>query len=127
MADTFVGLADLVKLNDKNVNDLGVSDLFDDAPALQRIFATVASNGTKHSYLKQTTAGSAAFRAVNAGISNGASADTQVDITLKLLDASFDVDMALAMSYYKGADAFIAREAKRALKQAMFMAEKQVF
>lgn len=126
MADTFPTLADLVKLNDKNANDLGVSDLFDDSPLLKALSATVASNGTDHKYLKESGAPVVGFRAANAGRENGASADTLVTINLKILDASFAIDKALADSYHKGADACIASHAKRHLKAALFGAERQI-
>jgi hypothetical protein len=125
VADAFLGLTELVKVNNQNVNDLGVSDLFDDAPLLKALHAVPASNGTTHSYLKETTAPVVGFRAVNTGVENVKSADTQVDVTLKLVDASFSVDVAIARAYRKGPEAFIAREAKRFLRQAFFVCEKQ--
>src|SRR5690606_24642360 len=42
------------------------------------------------------------------------------------LDASFQVDQALADGYKGGAEAYLAREAKRHLKAAFFAAEKQL-
>lgn len=127
MAATFLALADLVKLNDMNDADIDVSDILDEAPVLARLAATEASNGTVHSYLKETTAPTVGFRAVNVGRENSDSADTEVTATLQILDASFDVDQMLAKAYKKGGpSAFIAREAARHLKAAMFVYEKQV-
>ena len=60
MAESFNTLAGLVQFNDKNLADLNVTDLLDDAPLLKVMFAQPASNGTLHKYLKQTTASSAA-------------------------------------------------------------------
>lgn len=126
MADAFLTLADLIKVNDMNLADLQVTDLLDDAPLLKALAAEVASNGTEHKYLKETGAPTVGFRAVNDGTENSKSTDTLVTITLKILAASFGVDKALADAYRYGPDAYIAREARRQLKAAFFMAEKQL-
>ena len=39
MADTLTSLADMVKLNDVSVRDMGVTDIFNDAPILQDFLA----------------------------------------------------------------------------------------
>lgn len=128
MSDSFLTLSDLTTLNDKNANDLGVNDLFNDAPVLKVLSATVASDGTVHKYIKITAAPSVGFRAVNVGRSNTKSTNSAVTDTLQLLDASFDVDKAIADTYIKGgADAFMAREARNSLKAAFFAFEKQIF
>lgn len=126
MPDTFNTLAQLITVNDKNAVDLGVTDIFNDAPVLRAVAATPASNGTLHKYLKESGAPTVGFRAVNTGIANSGSTDTLVTATLALLDASFHCDKAIADSYKGGPDSYIAREALRHLKQALFVAEKQV-
>lgn len=126
MAESFNTLAGLVQLNDKNLADLNVTDLLDEAPLLKVLFAQVASNGTLHKYVKQTTASSAGFRAALDAVAKTASADTLVTDTLAILDASFDTDVALADAYKGGRDAWLQLELVRALKQAFFAAEKQV-
>lgn len=126
MADTFVGLTELVKINNQNLADINVSDLLLDAPLLRRLPAVVASNGTKHQYLKETGAPVVGFRSVNTGRENSVSADTLVEIDLKLLDASFTCDVAVARAYYRGVNAFIAREAARHLRAAMARFEAQL-
>lgn len=126
MAESYNTLDGLVQLNDKNLADLNVSDLLDEAPLLKVMFAQAASNGTEHKYLKQTTASSAGFRAANAGIIKTASADTLVTDTLKILDASFDTDVALALAYKSGVDAWLQLETIRSLKQSFSVVEKQV-
>lgn len=123
---TALALADLVKLNDLNDAEIDVTDLLDEAPFLKALAATAASNGTVHSYLKETTAPVVGFRAVNVGREESDSEDTEVTATLKILDASFSCDQALAKGYRKGSAAFVAREAARHLKAAMFAFEKQV-
>jgi len=126
MAESYNTLAGLVQLNDQNLADFAVNDLLDDAPLLQVLHAQVASNGTQHKYLKQTTASSAAFRAALAGLTKTASADTLVTDTLKILDASFSTDVALAQGYRGGVDGWLQLETMRSLKQAFAVAEKQV-
>lgn len=125
MADTFLTLTDLAKVNDANNADYGISDLLDDAP-LVRALAAEPTDGDTHKYLKQTGAPTVGFRSVNTGRENKASADTEVTVTLKLLDCSFVVDRALADQYRFGASAYVAREARRHLKAGFFELEKQV-
>jgi hypothetical protein len=126
MADIYTTLADLVKINDKNATDVGVTDLFDDAPLLAVLAADESSNGTTHKWIAETSAVPVGFRDVNVGLENKASADTLRFVDLKILDASFGVDAALADAYFRGTDAYIAREAIRHLKAAMFSAEQQI-
>jgi len=127
MAESYNTLAGLVQFNDKNLADLEVSDLLDKAPVLQVLHAQAASNGTQHKYLKQTTASSAAYRAALDGATKTNSADTLVTDTLKILDGSFDTDVALADAYKGGRDAWLQLELVRTMKQVFFIAERQVF
>lgn len=126
MADSFLTLADLTKVNDQNIADLDIRDLLDEAPLLATLSADTASNGTDHKYLKETGAPTVGFRAVNAGRDNSNSTDTLVSMELKILAASFFVDKALADAYVKGGpSAYVAREARRHLRAAFYMAEQQ--
>ena len=111
MADSFLTLADLAKVNDQNNADYGISDLLDEAPVL-RTMAAEPTDGDTHKYLKQTGAPTVGFRTVNDGRENTKSADTEVTVTLKLLDCSFVVDKAIADQYRFGASAYIGREAR---------------
>jgi hypothetical protein len=106
---------------------LDVTDLLDRAPLLQVITATAASNGTLHKYLKQTRASDAGFRSANAGRAKSNSQDLLVEATLKIIDGSFDTDVALAMGYKGGVEAWIQKELIRTMKQAMFVIERQMF
>lgn len=126
MPESYNTLAGLVQLNDKNLADLNVTDLLDESPLLKVLYAQVASNGTEHKYLKQTRASSAGFRAALDAATKTASQDTLVTDTLAILDASFDTDVALADAYKGGRDAWLQLELMRSLKQAFFVAEKQV-
>lgn len=126
MADSFQTLADLTTINDQNLADLEISDLLDDAPLIARLAADEASNGTDHKYTKETGAPTVGFRLPNVGRENAKSSDTLVTIALKILDASFAVDKAIADAYRKGPGVYVAREAKRHLKAAFSLAEKQL-
>ncbi|MBX3448195.1 MAG: hypothetical protein KF777_01475 [Planctomycetaceae bacterium] len=126
MAHEYLGLTELVKINDQNLADIDVTDLLQDAPLLAALAAAPSSNGTDHKYLKETGAPVVGFRAVNAGRENKKSADTLVTIALKILAASFDCDKSLADAYRRGPDAFVAREALRHLKAAFAGAEGQI-
>lgn len=126
MADTLVSLADMVKLNDVSVRDLGMSDIFNDAPLLRMLHAIPASHGTDHKYIKRTAAPTVGFRAANAGIDWKASTSSLVTLNLAILDASFGMDKALADSHVNGTDAAIMREANIHLRAAMAHAELQV-
>ncbi|QDT30931.1 major capsid protein [Thalassoglobus polymorphus] len=131
MAQDFLTLTDLAKINDFNVRDLGVTDLLNDAPFFSTLAAAVATNGTTHKYVVQDGAPAVGFRDINDGIETDKSENKQVTVTLKLLDASFGVDIALAdgfrgnMDNGGGREAYIAREARAHLKEAFFVAEQQ--
>jgi hypothetical protein len=127
MASSYNTLAGLIQFNDKNLADLQITDLLDEAPLLKVLTAVSASNGTQHKYLKQTTASSAAFRDALDGATKTASADTLVTETLKIIDGSFDTDVALADAYKGGRDAWLQMELVRTLKQIMFTVERQIF
>jgi len=127
MPASYNTLAGLVQFNDKNLADLNVTDLLDDAPLLKVLFAQPASNGTLHKYLKQTTASSAAFRAALTGVAKTASADTLVTDTLAILDGSFETDVALADAYKGGRDAWLQLELVRTMRQVFAHVEKQIF
>lgn len=127
MAHDPMPLADLVKINDMNVSDIDVSDLLKDAPFISALAADTASNGTDHKYLKETGAPVVGFRAVNDGRDHDHSDDTLVTINLKILDASFHVDKAVADAYTKGGpDAWVAREGRRHLRAAFKKGETQL-
>ena len=125
MADAFLTLANLTTINNASLADRDISDLLDQAPVLAALAADVSPD-TTHSYVKQTGAPSVGFRAALDGRENVTSTDTQVDVTLKILDATFAVDTALADAYRLGRDAYVGREAERHLRAAFFKAEEQV-
>jgi hypothetical protein len=126
MADTLYTLADLLKINDKNARDLGMSDILRDAPLLKALHTVPASAGTQHKYIKETTAPSVGFRAPNSGIARTPSGDTVVTVDLKYMDGSHIVDVATADAYIGGAQGFIARKLPRNIGQSLFTFEQQL-
>lgn len=126
MSDDLITLANMAVLNNNNALDLGTTDVFNGARLLSALAAQGSSNGTSHTYLKETGAPTVGFRSINAGRDHSKSTDEAVTITLKLLDATFKVDKAIADVYNKGAATFIGRELLRHLRAALFEAEKQI-
>lgn len=127
MGESYNTLAGLIQLNDRNLADYDINDILDSAPLLKSIYTQTASNGTLHKYLKQTGASSAAFRDANDGSTKTVSQDTFVPVTLKIIDATFSADVALAKAYKKGVDAYLEKELARSLRSAFAAAEKQIF
>jgi hypothetical protein len=115
-----------VTINNRNLADINVTDLLNDAPLINRLAAVPASNGTLHRYVKETAEPNVGFRDANSGRAFSKSGDTAVTVTLKILDASFQVDKAIADAFRNGRDAFISREALRHLRAAFFHAEGQI-
>ncbi len=126
MADNFQTLADLLKIDTAGASDIDVSDLLNKAQIINRIAAGTASNGTQHQYLKEIGAPVVGFRDPNTGRDVDKSSDELVTINLKILSANTMCDKALADVHKKGPGAFVAREARRHLRQAFFEAEKQM-
>ena len=124
MANAINTLAGVINFNDNNVDPAQVSDLLQDTPLLSALNAKAASNGTQHKYLKETVASSAAFRAVNAGLTKTYSQDELITATLQVIDAGFDFDKALLMGSVR--EDILAKELGRALRGAFVGMEKQV-
>lgn len=127
MADSFYVAADLVKINDARVADLGVSDINSDSPALGVLPAVVASDGANHRWLKETTGATATARAINAGVDLTASKDTQVNVALKYFDSPIQIDVAFVKGYRGGEDACLARYGARHLRAVMKAVEADLF
>lgn len=127
MPDTLLTLADLVKINDVSVRDMGATDIFNDAPVLNELNAITASHGTDHKFVRESGAPVVGFRTPGTGRDWSRSQDTVVTVALAILDASFGIEAALADSNPRGRDYVMAREAKRHLRAALAAAERQVF
>lgn len=125
MADDFAAVADLVA-NTLDISSAEVTDLLEEAPLVRRLPVIPSSNGEQHKYVKLTQNPVTGFRAENAGRAFDHSVDTLVTIDLKIIDFSWGVDKAVADSWMKGPQDYIAREGLRHLRSALFKIEKQV-
>ena len=126
MPDSFLTLADLIKVNDPRNADIEVSDLINRAVLLSRLAATPASNGNTHQYTKEVDAPVVGFREPNVGREYSKSGDELVTIALKILSANTRCDKALADIFKNGPEAYIGKEARRHLREAFFVAERQL-
>jgi len=125
MADAFLGLSDLLTVNNGDLSSVELSNILDKAPVLAAMAAdTVAA--TTHKYLLETAAPTTGFRDVNDGRENTKGTDTTVTVALEILDATFAVDVALADAYKNGKEAYIQRELAKHLRSALFVAEGQI-
>lgn len=127
MAEVLTGLADIVRINDRNLADVEVPNFLDTSSFMQVAAAVVASHDTTHKWL-QWTKPAVGFRDPNDGREVQASVDAMVSTDCKIFDSSFRVDLALAKSYRKGGQSgWLNRELARHLRASMFELESQVF
>lgn len=126
MPNDFLGLAELQTINDRNLSPDEASDIFNLAPVLRSMPAVVSSYGDQHKYLKYTGKPVPSFRAVNDGRDHDSTDDTAVTVSLKIMDASFTIDDAIAETFRSGKQALIQREATRHLSEALFQVERQM-
>lgn len=127
MADDLQTLADLAKVNSMDINDLGATDIFNDAPLIGALNSDTATNGTEHKYVVESGAPVVGFREPNAGRDHDKSTDRLVTVGLKILDASHHTDCKVADAYLKGgSDAWMAREGRRHLRAGFAAAEHQL-
>jgi hypothetical protein len=125
MADAFLTTSEVAKFNDSDL-DIGIlSEVLNDAPVLAAIAAKSIA-GVTYNYLKETAAPNVGFRSENAGRENSVGQYTKVAVDLKILDASYYLDIAVAEADERGASAALATQAVSHLRSAMFHAEKEI-
>jgi hypothetical protein len=125
MPDSYLTTSDVAHFN-KTDMDILVSDVLDDAPFLSVLAArTVLGNTFKYS--KITANPSVGFRDVNDGVENTKGTYTSVTLDLKVLDASFAVDIAAATADERGLEHMMGIEALAHMRQAMAEVEQQIF
>jgi hypothetical protein len=122
MPNAYPTLADILKFNNLNARDVGASNLLLAAPLLSALSATTATQGNKHTFLRDTAAPTVGFRALNTGRDTGKSGQTEVSFDLKIMSANSIVDERGATSYPPakgGPEAYVARESMLQLKAAI--------
>jgi len=125
MADAYMTSTDVAKFNDADL-DIGiVSDVLNDAPLLAAMAAR-SIPGYTYKYLKKTANPSTGFRSENDGRENTKGTFSNVTVTLAILDASFQMDVAVAEADERGASAALAQQALDHLQSAMFHAESEI-
>jgi hypothetical protein len=136
MSDTFLPLADFLRVNGAGLADQEIRDVINEAPFLSVLFPQGASNGTVHKYLKVIGAPVVGFRAMNEGRALGGETTDTVTIDLQILDALCARDKAAADGYRRvfgdgrieaGAEPFMARATKEHLGAALYAFERQIF
>lgn len=124
MADANLRTADVLTFNNVDM-DAMLKETLDAAPFLAALPAKTATSDL-FKYTIQTANPSVGFRNPNAGIEGTRGAYQQQVVTLKYLDASFWVDVAVADTDQRGADHAILVEAVSHLRQAMREVEEQI-
>lgn len=119
-------LAGLIQINDANLADWEHSEVVKLTPLFSILPWYPATNGTQHKFLIESSAPTAAFRAIGVGVANAAGKSKQVTIDLKYLDGSFDRDVALARGKKDGEVAFLEKETAKSLSACFVNADKEL-
>lgn len=127
MADDFLTISDLARINDTNIMDVGASEILNGAPVLARLPAIEATHGTSHKYLKETAAPTVGFRVPNAGREMSHTGRQTVSIDLKAMDASSMIDIIVADIFPGGAEVPVGHEVLNHIRQGLFVVEKQIW
>jgi hypothetical protein len=123
MADVRMDLAEVAKFNDSDLSIGIINDLLDSAPVMAALSAKSIAGHT-YNYLKKTSAtGLAGFRDENSGREENKAGYTKVTTNLKILDASFSVDVAVADADERGVAAMLSTQAVDHLRAAFYAAE----
>jgi len=127
MANDYLTVADYAA-EALEVEQTDISDLKNDAPLVARLPIEDTSTGTSvHKFKKYTAAPVVGFRAESDGREYDHSESTVVTVTCKILDFSWDVDVATANAHPRGREQGVATEGLRHLNAALFHLEKQLF
>jgi len=124
MADALLRTSDVLTFNNVDM-DAMLSEVLDSAPFLAALPARTATSDL-FKYTNKTANPAVGFRAANAGIEGTRGTYEQITVTLKYLDASFWVDVAVADTDQRGADHAILVEAVAHLRQSFREVEEQI-
>lgn len=125
MADTFLTVADILALTDKNSEGL-YDNCLESAQFLKVARAIPASHANRHEWLQLTARPAASFRAANAGKDLKSATYLAKTVDLKYMDASWAQDIALAKAS-GGVEALANMTGADYLAAAMLQYETEIF
>jgi len=125
MADSFLTTTDVTRFNDADLDVGLISDVLNDAPLLAAMAAKTIK-GFTYKALRKTAAPVVGFRSANDGRDMSKTTRTLDTVTCSILDASFEVDVAVAQADERGEDAALADEGSEHLGAAFFAGETQI-
>lgn len=125
MADDLLTLADVAVFDNLDA-DLGISEVLAQSPTVASLFAET-TEGRTFLYEKKTQNPVTGFREANAGRAFDSGVHAEQTITLKILDASFAVDVAVAAADKRGTAARLGMELAEHLESAFYTIEDQIW
>lgn len=126
MASGSITLTELTKINDKTLSGGIADELLEDAPLIRSMVARPSSYSDQHKWLVYDDAPTVGFRALNAGRAHEHGTATAVNRALKILDASYTVDVAAGQNHEDGTEALLDLEGRRHLRAAFAKLERQI-
>lgn len=124
MADDLHGIADLLA-DAFDLAPFELQDVLTAVPLLSILPMVPSSNGTTHKWAKMTGLPVVGFRAENVGRDMDSTDTTIITDTLKILDWTFQSDVAVANAWRRGRENYIAREGLWHLRAALKAFEVQ--
>jgi len=126
MANNFKTVAEIVAITGADFSDAEMSDILNDAPALEAMGVIESSNGKDHKYVKKTAPPVVGF--IGNGVGRDFSKLTSIPITdvLQAIDGSVMMPK-VAADASDNREAVVATEIMEHLKASFFEFEKQIF
>lgn len=125
MADSFRTLAEIALFDNLDA-DFGLSEVLDMAPTVSRLFAHSVM-GQTYKTIKKTANPTVGFREEYAGREFSKATYQTVTVAMDILDASFQVDWAVAHTDDRGKAVRMAQELQDHLAAAMYHIEDQIW
>lgn len=126
MANDYKTVAEIVAITGADFSDAEMSDILNDAPALEAMGSIASSNGKDHKYVKKTAPPIVGF--IGNGVGRDFSKLTSIPVTdtLEAIDGSVMMPK-VAADASDNREEVVATEIMEHLKAAMFEFEKQIF
>jgi len=127
MATGPITAAELLKINDLNMDLVDANELLEQSPVLAMIPAIESSNSEYHKWDIKNVGMAADFRAVNDGRVTTHSERRVEKIDLENLDASHETDVQSGRRHRLGTDGYIEQQTVDAFQSAFAKEERQFF